>query len=644
MIATLTTCLEISVGDIIKVFQAGEKHACKETCHGDKPVCGADGLSYPNICSLYCDGIELACDGSCPCSTSQEERVASFWTWLGFSEPSKYIQCSENLRPNRHCHEEINDDWKCDMKTGFCVEKDDDDKDSFWQDVKEGMQDVVDAGVEGFEDGIEAMAKAYPFQNDELKESCIPGVYNRRSSFGVVEDLMNNLSMDEVLLFANVLGDVTDFFDSMIGEEMTEEWFRKCHEVAKHYTGYPEKYSEIIQYAPFTLTPDQLKIMIANNPFLTTALSYIEPGRLCWDATPNSPNPLVAAVMDAMEYKGKNYAIASLCMDENLENMEVIIDGDGTYPHDHELFDHKIRAWVTCMMYFFESIHGSLHVLTFTMLQAVESAFEGSGYEGLIEQWQINVGVKYTEVAVILLKPDHGVMTGEFWQVNSDKFLAAAPEVFKLLAAQPTAQAWRENIFLSGDPNLINNPNLLPQLDWYIPMVESAADRITAKIPAKKLKKIDAGIKEYFSITAGEGKEGHFGYGTFHSWLQAQSMAGMLHGHTLGLTRVLFTHYLQAYGDYDAPYIFDDKWTNAKHGVGTLIGILEDHQTLSSIPVEEPDKFHRLYEKLEVELDELQHAYWDSLTAEEKYQYGWILSVWGPNMVDHTQLTVTTYL
>lgn len=40
----------------------------------------------------------------------------------------------------------------------------------------------------------------------------------------------------------------------------------------------------------------------------------------------------------------------------------------------------------------------------------------------------------------------------------------------------------------------------------------------------------------------------------------------------------------------------------------------------------------------------MQEEFWNNLEEKDKETYAWCKSVWGPNMTDSTQLTITSYV
>lgn len=129
---------------------------------------------------------------------------------------------------------------------------------------------------------------------------------------------------------------------------------------------------------------------------------------------------------------------------------------------------------------------------------------------------------------------------------------------------------------------------------------------------------------------------------SFREWIECQGMLGILHGNTLSISRLVLSTYNRPNGDWEST-TFDKSWTSAVNVVGTMLGLEEDHAILQSAPVRGTE-FHSIYEEYQRESNEVQNAFWDNLEDDDKIMYGWIQSVWGPNMLDGTQLTVTTYV
>eukprot|EP00494_Astrolonche_serrata_P010297 UN10359 len=76
---------------------------------------------------------------------------------------------------------------------------------------------------------------------------------------------------------------------------------------------------------------------------------------------------------------------------------------------------------------------------------------------------------------------------------------------------------------------------------------------------------------------------------------------------------------------------------------GTMMGLEEDQQINSTKPLENTE-FKNMMNEYKQATEKVQNAFWNSLDDDDKNMYGWIQSVWGPNMFDQTQLTISTYV
>jgi hypothetical protein len=136
--------------------------------------------------------------------------------------------------------------------------------------------------------------------------------------------------------------------------------------------------------------------------------------------------------------------------------------------------------------------------------------------------------------------------------------------------------------------------------------------------------------------------ENYFGINTFQDWIECQGMAGILHGNTLGLTRLQYTDYCEFAGNWNTD-IISHYTGGASVAVGTLIGLEEIHAINETSELEETP-FEEMMQYFHTQTKEMQEEFWDNLSAEDKDTYAWCKSVWGPNMVDQTQLTITSYI
>merc|ERR1712200_147289 len=100
---------------------------------------------------------------------------------------------------------------------------------------------------------------------------------------------------------------------------------------------------------------------------------------------------------------------------------------------DAELFDKYLVAFVTPLLYFFEVCHATLHVFTYIMLGAANTATFGTHMYEFVRQYEPNIFVKYQEVRLLLFDEKNRLLCGEAWSpVDYDKCMEAAMKIFKL--------------------------------------------------------------------------------------------------------------------------------------------------------------------------------------------------------------------
>merc|ERR1719383_1421231 len=146
--------------------------------------------------------------------------------------------------------------------------------------------------------------------------------------------------------------------------------------------------NEDVQF-PEKLDGDQLRNLIAHNPFFTMGLSTGEDGELCWDASPSSTNPITASVMSALDYKTR----AKLWFSADLQVLRLEIGEGEIYDSqkDAEEFDKHLVAFMTPLLYFFEVCHATLHVFTYIMLGAANTATFGTEMYDFVKQYEPNI-------------------------------------------------------------------------------------------------------------------------------------------------------------------------------------------------------------------------------------------------------------
>lgn len=500
------------------------------------------------------------------------------------------------------------------------------------KDVLGGAAHVVGETVENI---LLRTTRHLPVNYNHVHETCIPGVYTVRSVHNQLEDLFDSHFANEIKVVGGS-GTLLPKFHKMIGTPMTDEAYAKVYAETAKVIGIEE--DSPCDFAPLKLDFAQLKNLITHNAFVASGLSY-EDGGVCFNATKDSANPITKVIMEALP---DTFTTTKLWLNTDMTEMKLIV-GDQAYSPEDPEFDLNLRQFITSLLYFFEVKHACLHVYAYLMLEAATMATVGTELESFMDQYRMKVFIKYQEVAILLLKPKTGHLVGGFFDADQDKAYKACLEVFSSFAAQTTAQDFYQNVMCGGVPQVYNNRKILPETQqYYIHLMTDLANNVADKVPDGVMADIGNGIEKYFLHTAGKDKIGYFNMDTFEEWLQCQGMMGILHGNTLGISRLILSKYCRPGGEFDATD-FPKSWGQAPITVGTLLGLEEEHAILQEKPVANTI-FKDVFTQYQAEIDDHQATFWSKIDPEDKKLFGWITSVWGPNMVDKTQLTTTTYV
>jgi len=514
---------------------------------------------------------------------------------------------------------------------------------SFLENVKVLGEEGLSVLGKAFDFGINAVEDTILFLTKKINggfysETTIKGVYTYNGIHDDLEGFFNLDVINELSLLKDVSG-TTKAVEDLIGKEKTKKNYQTLWDSIAKGLNTSGK-----DFCPFQLDARQLQSIFTVNPLVVMGMSF-EKGRLCFNATPDSANTLTASIMNALlpTASGKAYANAAIYFSRDFKEIEIVYDGKSYTDIESEGFQQALKCLITCVLYFFEVCHACLHVYCYVMIGAANHVCN--------EEWILNdyltayrekVFTKYFEVKLLLTGKKNGLVVGNYWPADYDKAMIGLQKCFALYAKQKTASEWFNNVFCAGVAQIKANKHMLGEARKYIPLCVDLGKSVEAKA-VKETQALDQCLVEYFGHTKGkDSKEGWFTMNGFDQWIQCQSMAGILHGNTLSLTRLIYSPYCVPDGNWERK-TFSKLFAKSAAGIGTLMGLEEEFSVMNSEPLIGCEYFN-VVKPFQEKSSTLQKEYWNSLDEDERILYGWILSVWGPNMEHATQLTITTYV
>jgi len=476
-------------------------------------------------------------------------------------------------------------------------------------------------------------------------ETCIPGIYTYNGFHDVVEEVLNIHVGHEIgiLKGASALSGVVE---KLKNEKRTPENWAKIQQGVRDSIG-----NQDVQF-PETLDAMQLITLMKYNPFFTMGMHFDHATeQYCFDATKTSPNRLASLVFAAFE---DDYACSKLFFSRDLTEVTLEVQGQTYTESMGDVFHTKLRVFITCMLYWFQVCHATLHVYIYVMLGCANKAVYTTKLQDFVKQYEPNILLKYLEVKLALFGGLNVLMGGaNSWKVTDTHAVhVAALEIFKTMAGARNSRDWLRQVFLANCPEMMAEPEIQKEAKKYSNMLPHLSDATMDALRkqydtnsefVEEVAQTSDELVNYLRHTDGgeDAMQNYFGINTFQDWIECQGMAGILHGNTLGLTRLQYTDYCVYGGEWDTNLLLDQ--TSGTVAVGTLIG-LEEHHAINEVTEVEDTPFEEIMVYFYDQTKEMQTEFWDSLSIEDKETYAWCKSVWGPNMVDSTQLTITSYI
>jgi len=461
----------------------------------------------------------------------------------------------------------------------------------------------------------------------------VPDVYTYKGIHNSFQELLNSELGKEIKLVFGATSE-TSFYKKFEGKPRTNENYRQIWKRTAEVIGCPEEKCGFSAF-PEQLSGEMVMKLLSSNPFCTMGM-HSEDNLVVFEATRNSRNPLTAKIFEALP---KDYATARFCIKDDFSSCYLEIE-EMIYHQDTPEFEEKLVVFITNLLYYFELIHATMHVYAYVMLGAANHATWETPATNFIDLYEEKILTKYIEVEKTLLSKG-GIVAGGFWPADYEKAMEASTYIFRHLSSAANSQEWLENVWFCGDSELIENKHLLPQARPYANMMAELASQTVLHISEKERQSVNKSLNDFFDHVQKHDVQRFFNMNTWEQWIQCQGMMGITHGNTLTLTRLMMTKYCKHDGKWDSDVIGDVSatWSLA---LGTLLGLDEIRAINQEKPT--PTIWKNMMSNFQEKSAVLQNEFWDALDEDDKKAFGWLLSVWGPNMVGQTQLTITTYV
>lgn len=318
-------------------------------------------------------------------------------------------------------------------------------------------------------------------------------------------------------------------------------------------------------------------------------------------------------------------------------------------------------------VFFYANVqHSLIHVYHYYMMAAIiESTKHDSALSAWAQPYNDNVAIKYYEVTLTLFnstvgKPnDYKVHTGKFGFGGTEAFMAILRDWLVIWGNCKNSDDFIKN-YLHKDlyataknpEEVLKTTGILTEVHKHFNNVEPFAKDITAAMKAdneEAFNKAEETLTKFLS----ECGEGLSSIDSISSWIQSMSMTGIVHGATLGFSRMMIMPELMRWRNIKASTFDENDVQLMKEGTGVLAGrTVGRHVFTNEIDFKDAwdtskvsPRVKAILDKYDAEAEKIQKAYQKEIVERDDFrEFGWILTDHCPDGFDGKQHTISSYI
>ena len=283
------------------------------------------------------------------------------------------------------------------------------------------------------------------------------------------------------------------------------------------------------------------------------------------------------------------------------------------------------------------------------MSAAMDYATTNTSLNSWARTYMFTLSFVYTQIENVAFAVD-GVLTGSaptssgFDMVDRAKVLAIDKAMLKEMGKYKTSEEYVKKFLMKNIDQSSLKTNgvgraILRQAELVAPY--SAAMEVEFK-KDPNYKSITSNLKAFLASTGTRVNS----INSMKSWLELNTLTGILHGSAFSLLRLLNTHSIMSVNSIDSA-TFTVRDAKLLRGLNAVtLGTHEEFYSFSAqLPSVNPYDINKVLQLFDSRTTALKNIHQDEITqnAEEYKRFGWILSDHGPNFKDGKQLSHTGY-
>jgi len=259
-----------------------------------------------------------------------------------------------------------------------------------------------------------------------------------------------------------------------------------------------------------------------------------------------------------------------------------------------------------------------------------------------------NVLVKMEDVIMLLIGSVYPSFLVRWMDADRAKVLNGMKTFLTILGNVKIVDEYYDTFVFKGIPagHAIRD-KLLPEFRQHTSLVPGYAKAVAKYFNDRQVVSLPT-VEKHMSTFLSQCCSGPniFGLTTLEHWITAQACAALTHGNTLSMTRVDLVEAVIGANAKDNTFN-KDVIMEELTGFGTIVELVADRAVFAAPGKKDlPENLKSIMVDVEYQAQELkvacQAAYFDN--EETMKNFGWIITDYFPDLYDHKQLTLTTYV
>jgi len=495
--------------------------------------------------------------------------------------------------------------------------------------------------------------------NDVLPGLSFPDEFKflERLMMGFNYDLKNSASKflkptAELLIWATM---------NIQGKERTPENYTLLHDkMLTYFEISAQKFVPGYRHFPEDINWKDLEMLAKHNSFMTSMLT-IRDGKPCISCMPpeaGESKSFLQTFVDALPQK--DLVRFRLFFDSEMKFEKVDfyhLKEQKWQPRTIERESDQHQKVFALTRYAYQCHHATIHIFQGFVTAAMFSAEREAGddaFTSWLEPLVQNVLQKMEDVIMLLIGSVFPSFLVSWMHADRTKVLDGMRDFLTVLGHVTSESEYYDTFIFRGIPkgNALRE-KLLPEFRQHTALVEGYAKGVTKCFNERqefRLAEVEKDVSTFLEqcgkdYKAVSGKD-IFGLASLEHWIIAQACAALTHGNTLSMTRVDLVEavigYQQQVNTFTKGVVMEELT-----GFGTIVEIVSDHCIYEAFsPKYLPDDLQKVMSEYQIQAQSLkidcQAKYFDD--EDTMRNFGWIITDYFPDMYDHKQLTLTTYV